>query len=108
MLDTTTNQRGRQAAHQSIPNLRAPNAVTVTDGQTTTGTIAERDRWFFTFDAASVLICEYRNRGDAIRALPREPPCLGSFSWSTSYVGHRAGDRRTSGATPGASMGGER
>jgi hypothetical protein len=58
MLDTTTNQRGRQAAHQAIPNPCAPNTVTVTGGQTTTGTIAERDRSFFAFDAASVLIGE--------------------------------------------------
>jgi predicted P-loop ATPase len=51
-MDTTTLRRGKQAAHSTIPKPHAPNALTVTDGEVTIGTVVECDGSQFAFAAS--------------------------------------------------------
>jgi hypothetical protein len=56
------------------PAVSALNALSVSDGQTTIGTIAERDGAYFALNADGVLIGEHHTRVDAMRALPWAAP----------------------------------
>ena len=66
----TLIQRDQQAASKHIPDPNCSDALTVSDGTATAGTIVERDGSYFAFDAAGTLIGEFKTRAQAMRAVP--------------------------------------
>jgi hypothetical protein len=55
-----------------IPRADAPDALSVSDGAVTCGSVVERDGAFFAFDTNGTLVGEYGSQREAVRAIPPE------------------------------------
>lgn len=74
MLNIDRKNRKAQApltkAATRLPNPNSSNAISVTDGTVTVGTIVERDGVHYAFGPTAKLIGKFRTRLEAMRALP--------------------------------------